>query len=292
MSGKVVQMHKDRNRVMVERRLHRQAAHVMGSSLLPYGWQPLVEVSVPPEEAEEIVGIFENGRCRVELRAITNPFVRGGKPMGHLAIAERGRPLEWNEMLQVQREVCGPAVNGAEVFPSTTLELVGERRRHLFVLMGGEEWPFMLAPPAVQQRRAEEAADAAQVAAYLRKQTVLYCLPTAEGQPVRVCRDAADAAASGVEGELREGIAVAIPQDEHTEWSAAATAFREEVAREAEALRDRLRAARQAAVEPTMLDVPDPISAEEAEAQAAREAEAEAAAEAELVRLRAELRKE
>lgn len=207
-------------------------------------------------------------------------------PMMHLAIVERGRPLLWEEMLQVVREACGPQAEAVELFPALRRELRGERNRHLYAFMHGEEWPIGMLPEGEVARRAREHQVAEQVGNFLKDKVVVFQPPAQEGQPLRVFRDVADAAALGVEGvALREGLVGAIPMQEGFEWSPAATAYHDEVEKAAAELRDRLYAEMAQAAETGVSVLP--VKPEITEEQRAAEAQAEAEAEAELAAMRA-----
>lgn len=287
-SGKVVAIRGDRNMLMAQKRLHAQMAAQLGSQVGPMGWDPLERVG-DPMGAEGAAVVAQNRRCRVVGYLEPCPFQRpGGDPeqMLHLVIAARGRPLEWEEKMEVVRELCGYEREAAELYPALRRELRGERNSHLYVLPDGMEWPFGAIPEGERVRRAREAQVTEHIHAYLADKVVVF-LPPPEGgaEPFRIFRDVADAATAGLEGaQLREALVAALPPPgERMEWSAEALAYRAEIEAEVEALRNRVT---------RELDPPQPeVASITAQTPADPEAEAaaEAAAEADLARMREEL---
>jgi hypothetical protein len=273
---------------MAKRRLHQQMAAALGSQVAPYGWQPLAPAQ-PPEGA---VYAGENARCEVRAWQEPCPFVAGQQqsPMTHIVVAERGRPLVWEEALAVVREVCGPDAEAVELYPALRRELRGERCRHLYALPPGMEWPIGMLPEFERKRRECEQAVLERVNDFLADKTVVFAEPAAAGGKFRIFRDVADATAAGVvDVELRPALVAAAPDDDSTEWSAAARAYRDAIHAESTALRDRLLAEAQAAEQAQVVPVLQQPRAEPTEADLAAEATAEAAAEAELAALRAQL---
>ena len=281
-SGKVVALRGDRNQAMAQRRLHAQMAAQLGSQVGPMGWQILRDVAAPEGAARAA----ENDRCQVIVHEVPSPMGPPDQvaPMLHLAIAERGRPLVWEEVMQVVREVGGFEAEGIELFPALRRELRGERYRHLYVLQEGE-WPVGMIPPHEARKRAAQEEMAGQVSDMLRTHKVLLRVDEAT-QHAYVYRDAADAAAAQLEATtLREALAVAIPvEDEKVTWSPAAVAYREEVMAAAEALKNQLLAAYKAAQEAERAQ-PVPIAPPtEAEQRQAAIDEAQAAEELRVMR--------
>jgi hypothetical protein len=284
-SGKVVALRGDRNMEVVRRRLHSKAAALMGSQVAPYGWQPLQQVAVPAEATYA----GENSRCAVVGWLHANPFVPPGEqgaPMMHLAVQERGRPLIWEEMLQVVREVCGAEAEAVELYPALRRELRGERARHLYSFINGEEWPIGIVPEHEIRRRERTNAAAEKVGEFLKEKAIVFNMPTEEGGKIRVFRDVADAAAAQLEAAtLREGLVAAVPEDEHVEWSPAAQAYREEIMKEASEIRDRiLREMAQADVDAQAAITPVLQEMTAEQQQAAVEDEEKAAADLEAMR--------
>lgn len=287
-SGKVVMMRGDRNMDMVKRRIHAQAAAALGSQVAPYGWQSLQPVAAP----EGAAYAAENARCAVVGWLVPSPFSPSDQqvPMMHLAVAERGRPLIWEEMLQVVREVGGPEAEAVELYPAVRRELRGERQRHLYSFLHGEEWPIGMLPEPERKRRERNVAAAQQVGEFLKDKAIVFQMPTEEGGKIRIFRDMADAAEANLEAAtLREGLVAAVPEDDNVEWSPAAEAYREAVVKEAGELRDRvLREMAQADVDAQAASFM-PVLQEPTEAEKAKEAEKEAVAQAELDAMRASL---
>jgi hypothetical protein len=200
--------------------------------------------------------------------------------MMHLAVQERGRPLIWEEMLQVVREVCGAEAEAVELFPALRRELRGERARHLYSFINGEEWPIGIVPDHEIRRRERTNAAAEKVGEFLKEKAIVFNMPTEEGGKIRVFRDVADAAAEQLEAAtLREGLVAAVPEDENVEWSPAAQAYREEIMKEASEIRDRiLREMAQADVDTQAAITPVLQEMTAEQQQAAIEDEAQAAA--------------
>jgi hypothetical protein len=277
----------DRNREMAARRLHRQAAAVLGSQVSPYGWDQLRPVVDVPEGATMAA---ENGRCRVIVMEEASPMGPPDKvvPLIHLAIAERGRPLIWEEVLQVIREVVGFEAEGVELYPALRRELRGERHRHIYVVQDAE-WPVGMVPPIEARRRASERAIAEQISEELKRYVVL--VHAGEDGVHRVFRDAADATGLPEGATLREALLAALPTDRaEVVWSPAAVAYRGEMMADVEVMRARLTVEHQEAVGGGVVEdirPPEPTEAERAAADAA-----EAQAEAELRAMRAELAKD
>lgn len=272
---------------VAQERTHRMLAAQLGSQVGPLGWQ-MLKPEAPPEGA---VQAFANDRCQVLVMAVPSPFDGPGDPMPmlHLAVAERGRPLIWEEAMQVIREVAGFEAEGIELFPAIRRELRGERSRHFYVLQQGE-WPLGMVPPHEQRRREAERGMAQQVTDMLKGYKVLILVDDAQDPPhVRVFRDAADAAAAGLDGAtLREALAAAVPPTEpNVEWSAAAEAHRAEAMAAAEGMKQRLIAEYTAAAAAERAQ-PVPI-APPTDEERAKAAEEEATAAAELAAMRENL---
>jgi hypothetical protein len=293
-NGKVIALRgNDRNREVVQRRLHAQASQLLGSAVAPYGWQALQPQALP--EGAAYAG--KNARCAVVGWLRPNPFGPPGQevqPMMHLAVAERGRPLIWEEMLEVVREVCGPQAEAVELYPALRRELRGERNRHLYAFLGGEEWPIGEIPEGEARRREQEHAIAEQVGAFLRDKMVVFQVPdpATPGAPFRIFRDVADAVAAGLEAAaLREGNVGAVPHAEGFEWSPAAEEYCAQIEAEASALRDRLTQELAVAGEATVVPIAPELvlSPEEQAAKEEAERAVEVRAEQELAAMRAAL---
>lgn len=288
-SKKVVSMGKDRNKAARARQAQRAVRAQVGSAIPPMGWKPLVKGEEVPPGA---MGIAANDRCEITAWPFNHPGDPNSKvPALHLVIAERGRSLLWEELNQIKLEMCGPQVEAVELYPSVQRELIGERKRHLFCLPPGEEWPIGLVPQEEAARRQRQYELMERIQEYTADKILQVIFPEEEGEDLRIFKDKDDAVEAVEDAVLREVPIGQLPQGEQEGvlWSEKAAEYRDQITAEIEAI---VAKAKAEAADEDVQDVEglqdvvseDPVDEEE-------DAEAEAEAANDLAKMRAEMRK-